>query len=80
MTIVKWKSPFLNGQMEKPVGFDSPFTGLFEDFFGDNFFRNDFAAHVPAVNVSKDKDALQLELSAPGFSKRILKLKWRTAC
>jgi HSP20 family protein len=75
MTIVKWKSPFLNGQIEKPVGFNSPLTGLLEDLFGDNFFKNDFAAHVPAVNVSKEKDALHLELSAPGFNKEEIKVE-----
>jgi HSP20 family protein len=73
MTIVKWKSPFLNGQLEKPAGFNSPLTGLLEDLFGDDFFKTDFAAHMPAVNVSKEKDALHLELSAPGFSKEDFK-------
>jgi HSP20 family protein len=75
MTVVKWKSPFLNGQIEKPVGFNSPLTGLFEDLFGDNFFKHDFATHVPAVNVSREKDALQLELSAPGFTKEEIKVE-----
>ncbi len=75
MTIVKWKSPFLNGQLEKPVEFNSPLTGLFEDFFGDAYFKNDFATHVPSVNVSKEKDELHLELSAPGFSKEDIKVE-----
>lgn len=75
MTIVKWKSPFLNGQLEKPVGFNSPLTGLLEDIFGDAFLRNDLAAHMPAVNVSKEKDELHLELSAPGFNKEDIKVE-----
>ncbi len=75
MTVVKFKSPFFNGQIEKPAGFNSPLTGLLEDFFGDNFFRNDHATHVPAVNVSKENDALQLELSAPGFTKEDIKVE-----
>jgi HSP20 family protein len=75
MTIVKWKNPFFNGQLEKPVGFNSPFTGVFEDLFGDAYFKNDFAAHVPSVNVSKEKEELHLELSAPGFSKEDIKVE-----
>lgn len=75
MTVVKFRSPFLNGQIEKPIGFNSPLTGLLEDFFGDNFFKNDFAAHMPAVNVSKENDALHLELSAPGFNKEDIKVE-----
>lgn len=75
MTVVKFRSPFLNGQLEKPVGFNSPLTGLFEDLFGDNFFKNDLATHMPAVNVSKENDALHLELSAPGFTKEDIKVE-----
>lgn len=75
MTIVKWKNPFLSGQLEKPVEFNSPLTGLFEDFFGDAYFKNDFAAHMPSANVSKEKDELHIELSAPGFSKEDIKVE-----
>lgn len=75
MTIVKFKSPFLNGQLEKPAGYNTPLTGLLGDFFGDAFFNGDLASYVPAVNVSKEKDELQFELSAPGFTKEEIKVE-----
>lgn len=75
MTIVKFKSPFLNGQLERPVGYHTPLAGLLGNFFEDTFFNSDLATHVPAVNVSKEKEELLFELSAPGFTKEDIKVE-----
>lgn len=75
MTIVKWKKPFNDGGTSSSVSLNSPLTGLLENFLGDDFFFKEHAAHVPAVNISEDKDKYTLELSAPGFEKDDFKIE-----
>lgn len=75
MTIVKWKKPYTNGTSNNPVVFNSPFSGLFENFLGDEFLTREYASFVPAVNISEDEGKYNLELSAPGFEKEDFKIE-----
>lgn len=75
MTIVKWKKPYANGVSNNPVVFNSPFSGLFESFLGDDFLTREYASFVPAVNISEDENKYNLELSAPGFEKNDFKIE-----
>ncbi|MFY9310263.1 MAG: Hsp20/alpha crystallin family protein [Bacteroidia bacterium] len=75
MTIVKWKKPYTNGTANSPAIFNSPFPGLFENFFGDDFLTREYASYVPAVNISEEDDKYKLELSAPGFEKEDFKIE-----
>lgn len=45
------------------------FRASFPSFMDKDFFGNEFAAHVPAVNISEDEKGWQIELSAAGFKK-----------
>ena len=74
MTIVKWKKPYSNGTTNSPAIFNSPFSGLFENFLGDDFLTREYASHVPAVNISEEDGKYNLELSAPGFEKDEFKI------
>ena len=76
MTIVKWKKPSIEGQgTTSPVVFNSPLSGLFENFLGDDFFTREFASYVPAVNFSEGKEHYHLDVSAPGFEKDDFKIE-----
>jgi len=46
----------------------TPFTGLFDEFFGNTSLAT-IADSVPAVNISETDKEFSLEFSAPGFSK-----------
>src|ERR1700757_2989189 len=74
MTLVKWKRP-MNGQLTNPVLYNSPFTGLFENFFGEDLLSKEFASFMPAVNISDEQTQFTVELSAPGFDKNDFKLE-----
>lgn len=73
MTIVKWQQP-LQKANSNPAMFGSPLAGFFDRFLGEDFFRNDHASFMPAVNVLKDANGYLLELSAPGFDKSDFKV------
>lgn len=75
MNIVKWKKPSAEGPEMNQVLFNSPLSGLFENFFGDDFFTKEYASHVPAVNISEEKDRYNMELAAPGFEKDDFKIE-----
>lgn len=75
MTIVKWKKPYTNGTTNSPVIFNSPFSGLFENFLGEDFLTREYASYVPAVNISEEEGKYNLELSAPGFEKEDFKIE-----
>ncbi len=76
MTIVKWKKPATEGQKSvNPALFNSPFSGLFENLLGEEYFTKEFASYVPAANFSETKDHFNLELSAPGFEKEDFKIQ-----
>jgi HSP20 family protein len=75
MNIVKWKRPLENGQANRPVMYNSPLSGLFENFFGDDFITNEYAQFVPSVNLSEDEKHYHVELSAPGFEKGDFKIE-----
>jgi HSP20 family protein len=76
MTLVKFKRPTVVGETAaNPVVLNSPFSGLFENLLGDNFFTREFASFVPAVNFSEETGHYNLELSAPGFEKNDFKIK-----
>lgn len=76
MTIVKWKNPSVEGKASNPVVFNSPFSGLLDNFFGGDFLTREFASYMPAVNFSEEKTQFNLELSAPGFVKEDFKIEF----
>jgi len=76
-TLIKTLKP--NGWLDRPVAFSSPFS-LLDEIVKDDFFSvlnsgKDFSSHVPAVNISEDKDHYRIELSVPGFSKENFKVE-----
>lgn len=75
MTLIKFKKPTENGQANSPVLYNSPFTSLFNNFLGDDFFGNDFAQHMPAINIAEEDNHYHVELSAPGFEKQDFKME-----
>jgi HSP20 family protein len=75
MNIVKWKRPSENDQAKRPVMYNYPLSGLFENFFGGDFFLREYAQFVPAANLSEDQKQYQLELSAPGFDRSDFKIE-----
>ena len=75
MTLVKWKRPLENGQANRPVMYNSPLTGLFNNIWGDDFLTGEYAQFVPAVNVAEDEQHYSVELSAPGFEKNDFKIE-----
>ncbi|MFL5764292.1 MAG: Hsp20/alpha crystallin family protein [Bacteroidia bacterium] len=75
MTLIKWKKPSEDGLSNNPMIYQSPFQGLMENFFNDNFFRREYASFVPAINISEETDKFNLELSAPGFEKNDFKIE-----
>lgn len=74
MTLIKWKKPSENGQTNNQLIYNSPFVGLMENLFSDDFLRKEYASFVPAANVSEEVDKFNLELSAPGFEKSDFKI------
>ena len=74
MTLIKWKRPSENGLNNNQMIYHTPFQGLMENFFNDNFFGREYASFVPAINVAEETDKFRLELSAPGFEKSDLKI------
>jgi len=70
MTLVKFRKPNDNASL-----FNTPFSGLLENFFNDRFFTNDYASFVPAINISEEKEKFNVELSAPGFDKGDFKVE-----
>jgi len=74
MTLIKWKKPSENG-LNNQIVYHSPFQGLMENFFNDNFFGREYASFVPAINVSEEADKFNLELSAPGFDKNDFRIE-----
>lgn len=75
MTLVKFRRPFEHGHTNNQVMYNSPFTGLMENFFGSDFFAKEYASFVPAVNVSEEAEKFNVELSAPGFEKTDFKIE-----
>ncbi|HEY0029289.1 MAG TPA: Hsp20/alpha crystallin family protein [Bacteroidia bacterium] len=75
MTVIKWKKPFENGHSNTPTSYNAHFSGIMKDFFGDDFFTQEYASFVPAVNVSEEADKFNLELSAPGYEKTDFKIE-----
>ena len=74
MTLIKWKKPSENGQTSNQLIYNSPFAGLMENLFADDFLTKEYASFVPAVNVWEEADKFSLELSAPGFEKSDFKI------
>ena len=74
MTLVKWKRPFEQGQVSNPV-YNAPLSGLFENFFGEEFLNRELAQFVPAVNLSEEEGKYAVELAAPGFEKNDFKIE-----
>ena len=75
MTLVQWKRPTENGQANRPVAYNSPLSGLFNSFWGDDFLTNEYAQFVPAVNIAEEEANYSVELSAPGFEKNDFKIE-----
>ena len=75
MTLVKWKRPIENGQSNRSVMYNAPLSGLFDNFFGNDFISGEYAQFVPAVNLSEDEKHYHVALSAPGFEKGDFKIE-----
>jgi HSP20 family protein len=58
-----------------PVAYNSPLSGLFNSFLGDDFLTNEYAQFVPAVNIAEEDAQYSVELSAPGFEKNDFKIE-----
>lgn len=71
MTLVKYKGA--------PVSTASPVDRLASEIFGQNISRlfgsDGFMDHGPRVNIVEGKDDFRLEMQAPGFDKKDLKLE-----
>ena len=71
MTLVKYKSA--------PVSTAFPVDRLASEIFGSNigrFFGSDgFLDHSPRVNIVENSDDFRLEMQAPGFDKKDLKIE-----
>lgn len=67
MTLVRFRKPTDNAVA-------NPFN-VMDNFFRDNFFTKEYAAFVPAVNVSEEETKFNVELSAPGFVKSDFKIE-----
>lgn len=74
MTLIKWKKPSENGHSNNQLIYNSPFAGLMENLFADDFLTKEYASFVPSANVSEEADKFNLELSAPGFEKSDFKI------
>jgi HSP20 family protein len=75
MTLVQWKRPSENGHGNRPVNYNTPFTGLFNSFLGDDFLTGEHAQFVPAVNITEEDTQYSVEFSAPGFEKNDFKIE-----
>ena len=75
MTLVKWKRPFENGQVNRNTMYNAPLSGLFTNLWADDFLTAERAQFVPAVNLSEDEKQYHVELSAPGFDKNDFKIE-----
>ncbi|MDX2001187.1 MAG: Hsp20/alpha crystallin family protein [Chitinophagales bacterium] len=57
----------------KLVRFKNNVPGFFNDnwsnFFNDDFFKSDFRASQPAVNIREGEEGYALEIAAPGLKK-----------
>lgn len=74
MNIVQFKRPLENGHTNRS-NFNSPLSGVFNNFFGDEILRKEFAQFVPAVNLSEEQSHYGVDLSAPGFDKNDFKIE-----
>ena len=75
MTLVKWRRPFENGQLNRSAMYNAPLNGLFENLFGNDMISREHAQFMPAVNLSEDEAHYHVELSAPGFDKGDFKIE-----
>ncbi|HXU26043.1 MAG TPA: Hsp20/alpha crystallin family protein [Bacteroidia bacterium] len=75
MTLVKWRRPLENGQVNRNAMYNSPLSGLFNNIWRDEFLTNEYAQFVPAVNLSEEEGQYVVELSAPGFDKNDFKIE-----
>ena len=73
MSLFKWKSK------DKPV-----FPNIIEKFFGkkitDGAAKNEEVATVPAVNISDNEDAFEINIAVPGLKKKDIKIEVQDDC
>jgi HSP20 family protein len=73
MTLVKWKRPSSNGQLNKPLIYKSPFQELFPDLFPEGIIEP--GPHfTPAANILNEEKEFSIELAVPGFDKTDFKI------
>jgi HSP20 family protein len=73
MTLVKWKKPSSNGQLNKPLIYKSPFQELFPDLFPEGIIGP--GPHfTPAANILEEEKEYSIELAVPGFDKTDFKI------
>jgi len=65
MTLIRYKSNPANS-------WHPSFSNLFDNFFDNDLgdFRTKASATLPAVNIKENNDEFQVELAAPGLSKK----------
>lgn len=54
---------------------EATLPGIFNSFFGNDFFNNFFEGDIPAVNVKETKTRYKLDVSVPGYNKDNLEVK-----
>lgn len=69
MTLVKY-SP-----MPRPIGVDRLASEIFGQSIGRLFGNDGFQDHAPRVNILEDKEAYTVQVQAPGFDKKDLKVE-----
>lgn len=70
MTLVKYRSPM---SAASPV--DRLASEIFGQSIGRLFGSDDFLVHAPRVNIIESKEAFRVEVQAPGFDKKDLKVE-----
>jgi HSP20 family protein len=69
MSLIKFNNP-KNGHSLAPM-----FNDLFESFLSDSPFSDRMISRVPAVNISENENAYNIELAAPGLNKENFKIQ-----
>lgn len=52
----------------------SNWPSIFEDFFGNDFFKKSVGTTLPAVNVKENENSFKIEMAIPGKKKEDLKI------
>jgi len=57
--------------MKRKENYTPTLSSVFDDFFNNSFFNNDFTdATMPAVNIKEGEKSYELEFAVPGLNKK----------